>query len=250
VDLTEAGFLAGAGLVAGTVNTIAGAGSLLTFPALLGAGLTPLSANVTNCLGVIPGSVSGAYGMREHLRGQRTFLVRLSLWAGLGSVLGAALLLAMPSEAFDHIVPVLVGAAGVLVLLQPVILRWTRRHEAGPTTRGSGPAVGAVGIYSGYFGAAQGVMFIGVLGVTAPQPLARINALKNVVAVTANGVAGVVYAIVAPVNWLAVLLLAVGSGFGGPLGASLARRVPAAPLRIGIACLALVVGVYLAATTW
>lgn len=250
MDITDAVFLAAAGLVAGIINTIAGAGSLLTFPALLGAGLSPLAANVTNCLGVIPGNISGAYGMREHLRGQRAFLIRLSIWAGVGSVLGAALLLALPSRAFDHIIPVLVGAAGVLVLLQPIVVRSARRQQAGPTTRGSGPAVGAVGIYSGYFGAAQGVMLIGVLGVTAPQPLARINALKNVVAVTANGVAGLVYAVVAPVNWLAVLLLAVGSACGGPLGAGLARRVPAGPLRVGIACLALAVAVHLAVSTW
>ena len=250
MEPTQAALLAGAGLVAGTVNTIAGAGSLLTFPTLLAAGLSPLAANVTNCLGVIPGSASGAYGMREELRGQREVLVRLSLWACLGSFVGAVLLLALPGSAFDRVVPVLVGAAGLLVLAQPLVVRWSRRQQDGPASPATGPAIGAVGIYSGYFGAAQGVMLIGVLGVLAPQPLKRTNAVKNVVSVAANGVAGLVYAVVAPVDWVAVLLLAVGSFCGGPLGALLAKRIPPGPLRIGIAAVALFVAVRLALDAW
>lgn len=246
----QALLLAGAGVVAGAVNTIAGAGSLLTFPALLGVGLSPLAANVTNCLGVIPGSASGAYGLRELLRGQRPRIVRLSLWVGLGSLVGAVLLLQLPSSAFDRVVPVLVGAAGLLVLAQPLILRRTRREEGSAASPATGPAIAAVGVYSGYFGAAQGVMLVGVLGVLAPQPLRQTNAVKNVVAVTANGVAGIVYAFLAPVHWLAVLLLAVGSACGGPIGAALARRIPPGPLRIGIAAVALAVAVHLALDAW
>lgn len=246
----QAGLLAGAGLVAGTVNTIAGAGSLLTFPALLGAGLSPLSANVTNCLGVIPGSISGAYGLRAELHGQRRLLIRLSLWVGLGSLFGAVLLLTLPGAAFDRVVPVLVGLAGVLVLAQPLVVRVTRRPDEAPPSAATGPAVATVGIYSGYFGAAQGVLLIGVLGVLTPAPLRRTNAVKNVIAVTANGFAGIVYAVVAPVDWTAVLLLAVGSACGGPIGALLARRIPAGPLRLGIAAVALVVAVQLALSAW
>lgn len=250
MDPLQATLLAGAGLVAGAVNTIAGAGSLLTFPALLGIGLSPLAANVTNCLGVIPGSASGAYGMREELRGQGPLLVRLSVWVGAGSLVGAVLLLALPGGAFDRVVPVLVGAAGLLVLAQPLVIARTRRNESHPPSPGTGPAIGAVGIYSGYFGAAQGVMLIGVLGMLAPAPLRRVNALKNVIAVTANGVAGAVYALVAPVDWLAVLLLALGSACGGPIGALLAKRIPPGPLRIGIAAVALTVAVRLAVNAW
>lgn len=250
MDLGQAGLLAGAGFVAGVVNTIAGAGSLLTFPALLGAGLSPLAANVSNCLGVIPGSASGAYGLRDQLRGQRAQLVRLSLCVGLGSLIGAGLLLALPGGAFERIVPVLVGLAGLLVLVQPLVVRLARREESGPASRATGPAIGAVGIYSGYFGAAQGVLLIGALSALAPQPLPRVNAVKNVVAVTGNGVAGIVYAVVAPVHWTAVLLLAVGSACGGPLGALLARRIPAGPLRLGIAAVALVVAVRLGLAAW
>ncbi len=250
MDLNQAGLLAGAGLVAGAVNTIAGAGSLLTFPALLGAGLSPLAANVTNCLGIIPGSIGGAYGMRAELVGERSRLVRLSVWAAVGSLLGAVLLLTLPSAAFDRVVPVLVGAAGLLVLAQPLVVRRVGRDPASSASAGTGPAVAAVSVYSGYFGAAQGIMFIGALGVLAPQPLRQVNAVKNVLAVTANGVAGAVYAAVAPVDWVAVLLLAVGSAGGGPVGALLARRIPAGPLRLGIAAVALAVAVRLALRAW
>ena len=250
MDPTQAALLAGAGLVAGAVNAIAGAGSLLTFPALLAVGLSPLSANVSNCLGVVPGNISGAYGMRDQLHGQRAHLVRLSAWIAVGSLVGAVVLLALPGGAFDVVVPVLVGAAGLLVLAQPLVARLARRDPAAAPSRATGPAAAAVGVYSGYFGAAQGVMLIGVLGVLAPQPLRRLNALKNVLAAVANGVAGVVYAIVAPVDWHAVLLLAIGSACGGPIGAVLARRIPPGPLRLGIATVAIVVAVRLALSAW
>ena len=250
MDLGQAALLAGAGLVAGAVNTVAGAGSLLTFPALLAAGLSPLAANVSNCIGLVPGSAGGAYGMREDLRGQRRRLVRLSLWAAVGSTVGAVLLLTLPGEAFNAVVPVLVALAGLLVIAQPTIVRWSRREESGPESPATGPGVGAVAVYSGYFGAAQGVMLIGVLGTLAPQPLRQVNAVKNVVATTANGVAGLVYAVFAPVEWVAVLALAVGSLCGGPLGALLAKRVSPGPLRAGIAVVALVVAVRLALDAW
>jgi len=252
IDPGQAVLLAGAGFVAGVVNTIAGAGSLLTFPALLGAGLSPLAANVSNCLGVIPGSASGAYGLRDQLHGQRAQLIGLSLWVGLGSLVGAVLLLALPSGAFNRVVPVLVGLAGLLVLAQPLVVRLARREESGPASTKTGPAIGAVGIgiYSGYFGAAQGVLLLGTLGVLAPQPLPRVNAVKNVLAVAANAAAGTVYVFVAPVHWTAVLLLAVGSASGGPLGALLARRIPPGPLRLAIAAVALVVAVRLGLSAW
>lgn len=249
MQVVQAGLLAGAGLVAGAVNTIAGAGSLLTFPALLAAGLSPLSANVTNCLGVIPGSASGAYGMRDQLAGLRPVLVRLSVWAAAGAVVGAVLLLQVPGG-FEQVVPVLVALAGLLVVGQPLVVRLAGRSAATHASRATGPALGAVSVYSGYFGAAQGVMMVGVLGVLTPHPLRRANAVKNVLSVIANSVAGVVFALVAPVDWAAVLLLAVGSACGGPVGAALSRRIPPGPLRLGIAAVALVVAVRLALDAW
>ncbi len=245
----QAVLVAAAGFVAGIVNTIAGAGSLLTFPVLLATGLPPLTANVSNGIGMVPGGFTGAYGMRAELRGRRTELVRLGLWVGAGSALGAALLLALPSSAFDRVVPVLVGVAGLLVLAQPLVVRRIRARPAAESDR-AGPGVGVVGIYSGYFGAAQGVLLIGVLGLLRPSTLRRTNATKNVLAVVGNGVAGLIYVVVAPVSWAAVGLLAVGSASGGPVGAVLARRLPPGPLRLGIAAISLVVAVQLARDAW
>ena len=237
--------LTGAGWVAGVVNTIAGAGSLLTFPALLAAGLSPLTANVSNCIGLVPGSATGAYGMRGVLRGQRHVLVPLCAWIAVGSLLGSVLLLQLPSGAFDKVIPVLVTLAGLLVLAQPLIVKRSRREE-GEDSRWTGAGVGTIGVYSGYFGAAQGVLLIGALGTLRPRPLVLTNATKNVLAVVGNGVAGIIYAVVAPVDWVAVLALAVGSTAGGPVGAVLAKRIPAGPLRVAIAVIALTVAVKLA----
>lgn len=251
MDLGPALLLAGAGWVAGVVNTIAGAGSLLTFPALLAAGLSPLSANVSNCIGVLPGSVSGAYGMRGELAGQRSALLRLCAWAAAGSVAGAVVLLRLPSGAFDRVVPVLVGLAGLLVLGQPLARSAGRRGAAGQApSPATGPVVGLLGAYGGYFGAALGVLLVGALGLLSPAALSRVNAHKNVLAAAANGTAGVIYAAVAPVSWPAVLALAVGSALGGPVGAVLARRIAAGPLRVVIATVSLVVAVRLAADAW
>lgn len=248
MDARHALLVAGAGWVAGVVNTIAGAGSLLTFPALIAGGLSPLTANVSNCIGVVPGSISGAYGLRAELSGQRRLLLRLGVWAAAGSVVGAVVLLTLPSAAFEKVVPVLVGAAGLLVLAQPLVARSARAE--GHLSPWTAPVVGVLGIYSGYFGAAIGVLLVGALGVLAPQPLRRTNARKNVIAAAGNATAGAVYAVVAPVNWVAVLLLAVGSATGGPVGAVLAKRVPAGPLRVLIALISLVVAVQLALRAW
>ena len=163
-----------------------------------------------------------------------------------GSLLGVVALLTLPSQAFDRIVPVLVAVAGLLVIAQPLLVR----HLSGRVSRAAGPAVGTIGIYSGYFGAAQGVLLIGALGLLTPHPLRRVNALKNVLAVVGNGVAGIVYAFIAPVDWAAAGLLAVGSALGGPIGAALAQRVPAGPLRVLIAAVALGVAVHLALSAY
>lgn len=273
MDLHHAVLVAAAGWAAGVINTIAGAGSLLTFPALLAAGLPPLAANVSNCIGVVPGSVSGAYGLRAELRGQTATLRRWGGSAAAGSTVGAVVLLNLPSSSFDRVVPVLVGAAGLLVLAQPLVARAARQDTtaaatpgvtpdagggtAGPPEPGGGAVsrwttavVAVLGVYAGYFGAAIGVLLIGTLGLLAPRPLRQLNAQKNVVAAAANATAGVIYAVFAPVNWLAVLLLSLSSAAGGPVGALLARRVPAGPLRVLIAAVSLVVAVRLALRAW
>jgi uncharacterized membrane protein YfcA len=224
-----------AGTAAGAVNTIVGSGTLITFPVLLAVGYPPVLANVTNTVGLTPGAISGAVGYRTELAGQRARLVSLGLASVLGGLTGAILLLTLPPGAFRAIVPVLIGISLVLVVLQP---RLSRRLAAsdpldGPARGGATLHAGVygAGIYGGYFGAAQGVLLIGLLGVFLHEDLQRINAAKNVLAALVNGMAALVFVAVSDVAWTAAGLIAVGSVIGGQLGASIGRRVPSPVLR-------------------
>ena len=238
----EVAAIALAGLVAGFINAVAGSGTLVTFPTLLAFGVPPVTANVSNNVGLFPGSVSAAWGMRDELRGQQRRLLRLATASMVGGVVGAGLLLVLPAEAFGAIVPVLVGLGVLLVAFQPRINRWLadRRRRAGletaadaprPDTRWLWPGVAATGVYGGYFGAAQGILLVAVMGLTSPDPLHRANAIKNVLAGVVNGVAAVVFIAVADVDWAVAGLIAGGSVFGAALGARVGRRLPAAALR-------------------
>ncbi len=238
-----------AGVWAGAINTLVGSGSLVTFPVLLAVGYPPLTANVSNNLGVVPGSVSGAYGYRRELRGQRARLLRFAPASALGGVAGAVLLLALPASAFEAIVPLFVAAGVVLVVLQPRInRRLARRRAASEHTRAHGGppallATGLTGVYGGYFGAAQGVMLLAILGIAIDDDLQRVNALKVVLAGLVNLVAAIVFVIAAHIAWGAVALIAVGSALGGQLGAHIGRRLPAPALRavivvVGLAAIA------------
>jgi uncharacterized protein len=218
-----------AGLAAGTINTVVGSGTLITFPVLLAIGLPPVVANVTNTVGLVPGSVSGAIGMREELRGQGRRAVRIGSASLTGALLGAAALLTLPEDAFRAIVPAFIAAALALVVVQPRLGPWLeRRRGAG---RLAWPGVFVTGIYGGYFGAAQGILLLGVLGLALPDDLHRVNALKNVLAAIANGVAAVVFIVVADVDWPVALLVAAGAVLGGVVGARVGRRLPPHVLR-------------------
>jgi uncharacterized membrane protein YfcA len=223
-----------AGMAAGAVNAVLGSGSLITFPTLLAFGYAPVTANVSNNIGLVPGSISGVIGYRRELRGQGTRARTLAMGSGLGALVGAVLLLTLPSNVFDAIVPVLVLVACVLMVLQPRLSRWVaQRRSAG--ARDVGPAALAVvfvtGIYGGYFGAAQGVILLATLGVLVPDDLVRTNALKNVLAGTVNGVAALLFIVFGNVAWPAVALIAIGSVIGAALGARVGRRIPANILR-------------------
>ncbi len=222
-----------AGLAAGTVNTIVGSGTLITFPVLLAVGYPPVLANVTNSVGLTPGSISGAYGYRAELRGQRRRLIGLGLASVIGALIGGLLLLTLPAEAFRAIVPVLIGLSLVLVVLQPRLAgRLVGRQQPGHHG-GVGLHLGVLGsgVYGGYFGAAQGVLLIALMGVMLDENLQRINAAKNVLAALVNGTAALLFLFVADVAWQAAVLIAVGSVVGGQLGAVVGRRVPAPLLR-------------------
>lgn len=227
-----------AGVGAGTINTVVGSGTLITFPTLLAFGVPPVTANVSNTVGLVPGSVSGAVGYRAELAGQRDRLVRLGSASLLGGTAGAVLLLVLPSEAFDTIVPVLIGLGVLLVVTGPAISRRVaaRAERRGTTVPDHGtwwvwPAVAAAGVYGGYFGAAQGVLLMAVLGIGVADTLQRHNATKNVLAGLVNAVAAAIFIVVADVDWVAAGLIAVGSVVGGQLGATVGRRLPPVVLR-------------------
>jgi uncharacterized membrane protein YfcA len=230
----EALAVALAGLAAGTINTVVGSGTLITFPVLLAVGYPPVLANVSNTVGLVPGSVSGAIGYRAELTGQRRRLLRLGSASVVGAVIGAAALLLAPESAFQAVVPVLIALACVLVVVQPRLSDWLARRGRAPHAHG-GPllyvGVLGAGVYGGYFGAAQGVLLIALLGLLLDDDLQRVNAAKNVLAGLVNLVAAVVFIAVTEVAWEAAGLIALGAVVGGQLGAKIGRRVPAPVLR-------------------
>jgi uncharacterized protein len=276
VGIAEGLAIFAAGVAAGTMNAIVGSGSLVTFPTLLAFGIPPVVANVSNNVGLVPGNASAAWGYRRELAGQRSRLLWLGIFSALGSAAGAAALLALPAGAFKLIVPVLILMSCALVLLQPrlsarIAARRQRQAaaaaahagpeteaapgDAGPetdapagATRG-GPVLAAglfgAGIYGGYFGAAQGVLVIGLLGTFLDEPMQRINGAKNVLVGFVNGVAAVVYIIFAHVSWIVVLLIAVGSTLGGLIGARVGRRLPPIALRVFIVLIGVISAVRL-----
>jgi uncharacterized protein len=292
-----------AGLAAGTINTVVGSGTLITFPTLLAFGYPPVLANVSNNVGLVPGVASGVHGYRAELAGQRRRIIRLGSASACGGLVGAILLLVLPAEAFKAIVPALIGVAVVMVLIQPRLARWMARrqlarsagragdgdrdltaqadgadpgppadasHGTGGTGGANGngaagragaatavgvlPATGVssqaeaiggpvlwflvfcAGVYGGYFGAAQGVLLIGMLGIAFTDSLQRINAVKNVLAGLVNGVAAVVFIALTHVDWGVAGLIAAGSILGGQLGARVGRRLPPWGLRLLIVC--------------
>ncbi|HEX6236061.1 MAG TPA: sulfite exporter TauE/SafE family protein [Acidimicrobiales bacterium] len=233
-----------AGLGAGAINTVVGSGTLITFPILLAVGYSPVLANVTNTVGLAPGGVSGAYGYRAELAGQRRRLVALGALAVAGGLSGGLLLLALPEEAFRVIVPVLVGVAVVLVAIQPRVGTRARSGDGVGIARGGRIAFRAgifgTGLYGGYFGAAQGVLLVGLMGVFLDEDLQRVNAAKNVLATLVNATAALLFVAVSDVAWAAVALLAVGSVIGGQLGARVGRRLPAPALRAVVIAVGLV----------
>ncbi len=252
-----------AGVAAGTINTVVGSGTLITFPTLLAFGIPPVTANVSNTIGLVPGSLSGAIGYRAELEGQRSRVLRLASGSLLGGIVGALLLLWLPSAAFDAIVPVLILLGCTLVILGP---RISARVAARAEVRGGlaehgawwvWPAVALAGVYGGYFGAAQGVLLMAILGIGVMDSMQRHNATKNVLALLVNAVAAIVFILLYfvdlpgvpegasdSIDWAAAGLIAVGSVIGGQLGATVGRRLPPNVLRAVI----VVVGVVAVAT--
>ena len=264
-DVLQALAIFAAGLAAGTINTVVGSGTLITFPTLLAFGYPPVLANVSNNVGLVPGVASGVYGYRSELGGQRRRLLRLGSASVCGGLVGAILLLTLPQSAFKDIVPALIGVAVVMVVIQPRLAKWVAERQraraalarpdgasaddAAPASAIPAPnaqeAIGGpvlwvlvflAGIYGGYFGAAQGVLLIGMLGIALNDSLQRINAAKNVLAGLVNGLAAVVFILATHIDWGVAGLIAAGSIIGGQVGARIGKRLPPWGLRVVIVC--------------
>ena len=229
--------LLGAGMAAGTINTIVGSGTLITFPTLLFFGFSPLVANVSNTVGLVAGGLSGIHGYRSELAGQGGTLRRLVPVSLLGAASGAILLLKLPESAFNAIVPVLIGASLLLVLLGPRLQAWAavRHPDHDSAGRRVSMTVGVftAGVYGGYFGAAQGILLVGIMSALMTISLQRVNALKNVLSTVVNAVAALTFMLVAweRINWPVAALIATGSLAGGYVGARVGRRLSPVLLR-------------------
>lgn len=243
-------FLAGVG--AGTINAVVGSGTLVTFPTLVAFGFPPVTATMSNAIGLVPGSASGTWGYRRELAGQGSRL-RWQIPASFaGAIIGAWLLLHLPETVFKKVVPVLLVAALILVVIQPRLQAWVkRRAEASGRDQnvvGRGRftvlIIGTflVGIYGGYFAAAQGILLIGVMGALLPETMQRMNAAKNLLTLVVNSVAATAYAIVAydRISWAAAGLIAAGSLIGGFVGAHYGRRLSPVALRACIVVLGVI----------
>jgi len=234
-----------AGVWAGTINTVVGSGTLITFPVLLGVGLPPITANVSNSVGLFPGSFVGAYGYRRELAGQRQRATILLTGTIAGSTIGAVLLLVLPAGAFKEIVPALIVLALLLVVFGPRITAAMSARGRTASEQVRWPlwlATFGTGIYGGYFGAAQGVLMMALLGLMLKETIQRQNALKNVLAGMVNLVAAIVFIASSHIDWTAAGLIAVGSVAGGLLGARIGRRLSPTALRaviviVGIAAI-------------
>ncbi|OUZ08924.1 permease [Aeromicrobium sp. PE09-221] len=254
MDVAEIVLVLAAGFGAGILSSSVGVASLLSFPILLAVGLPPVVANTTNTIGLIPAGAGGVLGYRQELRQVRGLAVRVVVLTGLAGSIGAALLLGLPSSVFEWVAPWLILGTCLLVGVQPRISRWlAARHPEGEDRSARvrlSPLTTAfvvlTGVYGGYFGAGAGVMMIAVLALGLDIDLRIIGALRTTSVMASNVVAGAVFVVVADIDWTVVALLAVSSIFGGYVGARIARRMPASPLRAGVVA----AGIVAAITLW
>jgi len=238
MTLAEYALIFAAAIGAGIVNVVAGAGTLITFPTLLAIGVPPVVANISNTIGLIPASLAGAYGFRRELSGMWPSVMKMATWSAIGGVIGALCLLVLPAENFAIVVPFLLVLSGILAAAQPRVSRWVRgrsEQDSKDTSRisvGLVVAITATGVYGGYFGAAQGVILLAVIGILWTSDMNRANGAKNVLAGVANLVSAGLFVFSGSVDWIVVLIIAIGSGSGGLIGARIGRFLPATALRI------------------
>lgn len=235
-----------AGLAAGCVNAIAGGGSLLSFPALIAAGLPPLVANVTNTVALSSGYLGATLAQRQQLQGQRRRLLQLLPLAALGGLAGGLLLLASDPRLFARLVPWLILSGALLLALQQPLATWLRRADASRSHGGSGQGLAGLlvflaALYGGYFGAGLSVIVLAALAISLEDSLVRLNGLKQAIALVTNLLAALLFLLAAPLHWPSLLLLALTSLAGGALGGRIASRIPPERLRALVVVISLVV---------
>ena len=238
-----------AGVAAGTVSVLVSLASLISYPALLAVGLPPVTANVTNTVALVATGIGAGLGSRRERVGQGPVIARLAIAGAAGGAAGALLLLVLPERVFEVVAPVLIAGASVLLLLGPRLKARRAQREASlrPSTVG---VYGATAVYTGYFGAAGGILAFVALARIIDRPFHDVNAAKNLLAAVSNGAAAVVFLLLGPVHWLAVVPLAAGLFTGGLIGPSIARRVPAPVLRGVVAVCGLGVAAVVAWSTY
>lgn len=247
MDLLQGAIIALAGLWAGTINSVVGSGTLVTFPVLVALGYAPVVASISNATGLVAGNAAGAWGYRKELTGLGGQVLRLLPASILGGIIGAWLLLHLPESVFGVVAPILIVLALLMVIFQPRLQRWVaaRREAKGPTTGHTvllTVAVFLIGIYGGYFVAAQGILLVAVMGILLSGTIQTANAMKNVLVLGVNLVAAASYLIFAfdRIAWPVVAVIAVTSTIGGFLGAKIGRRLKPVVLRSVIVLLGLV----------
>ncbi len=234
--------LAGAG--AGLINTVVGSGSLVTYPVMVMFGLPPVSANIANTVGLVPGSIAGSWGYRRELAALRPLLLRLGAVAVVGALIGAFLLTRLPSSVFSAVVPFLILFAALLVAFQPRIAAAMKPVE-GTRWRPLLVVVLLASIYGGYFSAAQGIILLGVLGLYLKVGLQEQNGLKNLLQTLVNIVAAIFFIVSGHIDWAYAGCIAVGSVVGALAGAWVARRLPAKFFRIFIVVFGVAMAIYM-----
>lgn len=255
MSLLDSAIIVAAGIAAGVINVVAGAGTLITFPVLLALGVPPVTANVSNTVGLVPASISGAYGYRRELRGQWRSVLWMASLSGVGGLVGGAALIMLPADNFSVIVPFLLIIAAVLAAVQPNVAAFVRRRSSPEAANATRPltigllfGVFLTGIYGGYFGAAQGVVLLALLGILWSTDLNRSNGAKNVFAGVANVISAALFIALGIVDWPVAILVGVGSAIGGWIGSRVGRRLPAPVLRGVLVAVALIAAVVLFVT--
>ena len=255
MTLTDVALLAAASVVAGAINSVAGGGSLVSFPAALAVGMSPLMANATNAVALMPGSVASAYGYRREIEGDRAVIRLLLPAAALGGAIGSVLLLKTPQTLFDNLVPFLVLFATLLLLVQNLRRPAAPAALDAPWDLPKKPAIAVilqllVGVYGGYFGAGIGIMMLALFAHLGARNIHRMNGVKTVLAAATNAVAAVAFVVARAIDYRAAAIMAAGAIFGGLVGAAGARRVKPAVVRWGVVTIGLVLFAQLAYKRW